>query len=785
MAADHDTFASPYDDEPNGADDRPPAPEKAPDLNGTSDKGPTRDHRPPASRPHGGFDAQEPRPQGEWALWTGIGAGIVWAAGAAAFLFGFYGGGAGVELPFHQTAGLLFVALGPLVAFGIMGVLARELIRFASTARRLERSARRLAVPTAAVGREARTLSDTMIAEIDRLNRSAEGALARLMAMEDVLQAHANSLSDAAGGVQGEVDAMVERLRNESAMVTGVSDTLAEHAAKITETLAEQAESVSHAVQTATRNAESGKALLDSGAERLVEAGASAQKASEKSALAVGEQLRDMEALVKVLDDRADQLDAVAKAHEDNLKVAQRTASELALAADAGVGEMRGAAETALEQARKLMDVIHEEVRRAASAGEDEIERVRSAVKEARSAAGDAFDGLGDGATAQIEGRVNSVERTLDAIDKRLADLPRAAELRARELHDAFEGELRELRASGAARAAQDPNAPSEFRNEPPLRDPREEHAARANGRPRRGSGGLPDEFASPHREEDEPRPLPRDPRLRAARRAPNGDNGFDEDGYDDGFVEEPGGRSMRRETFRDDRREDPRERHRGEDRALPREPDDDGMTLRDARPGAVGRPPRDRRGGRDRDRDAGLERAPSRRARERDRLPPNEEERGFEPPADTGAPEGRDMAPGADEPNGWRWKDLLKTMDDGPDSDHPGSGVVVGLRRAGVDPSLALDPDMTARVARARRRAGAGEARALLLDSASTDVRRTQAALAADPKLRQRAEVFLEEHGRAVRRAVDQNDTGALSSLLDSDAGRAFLLVDAALADG
>jgi hypothetical protein len=126
-----------------------------------------------------------------------------------------------------------------------------------------------------------------------------------------------------------------------------------------------------------------------------------------------------------------------------------------------------------------------------------------------------------------------------------------------------------------------------------------------------------------------------------------------------------------------------------------------------------------------------------------------------------------------------------LKNIDENPSAMLAGEAVVNGLRRAGVDPARALDPDMTARVARARRRSGSGEARALVLDGALNDVRRTSAALAADPTLRGRAEEFVGEHARLVRRAIDENDAGLLSSLLDSDMGRAYLLLDAALTDG
>jgi len=62
--------------------------------------------------------------------------------------------------------------------------------------------------------------------------------------------------------------------------------------------------------------------------------------------------------------------------------------------------------------------------------------------------------------------------------------------------------------------------------------------------------------------------------------------------------------------------------------------------------------------------------------------------------------------------------------------------------------------------------------------------VRRTAAALAADPSLRDRAEDFVDETSRLVRRAIDENDAGSLSALLDSDSGRAYLLLDAAMSD-
>lgn len=523
------------------------------------------DHPPPhlhgarlSGRAHRDPPPPADEPGGDGLLIAGIAMAILWVGGAAAFLAGYFGVDQVLALEPAQLLGLGAAVVVPALALIVIGGAAKAVARFATTAAQLEWAARRLASPAERAGDEATRLADAILDQIDRLNRAAEGSLARLGAMEEVLRHHAESVNAASGDAKKEIDDIIETLRRERAAITALSDSLTTEARKISETIDRQAEMVASSADIAASHANEGKQLLDRSAERLSAAASSAQQSGEKAAFAISEQLRDMEALVKVLDDRASALDRVAVAHEANLKAAQEIAQELSMAADTGSAAMRDAVDAALQQARSLAQSVESETREAAQRGMAELEKMRQASTAARLSAA---------------GRLTDASASDDA----------APALRR----------LAEAEETGGAKTA--------------------------------GNGA---------------------------------------------------------------------------------------------------------------------------------------------------------------DPEGLRWKDVLANMDETPAGARDADIVVTALKVAGVDVNKALGRDMTARVARARRRAGGGEARALVIDGALDHVRRTAAALAADPKLRQAADAFMRDHARQVTSAVDQNDPARLARLIDSETGRAFLLVDAALAD-
>ena len=647
--------------------------------------------------------------------------------------------------------------IGPAIAFTLLGYAGREMARFAATSRRLEFATLQLVAPVDTAKAEAATLTDAISRQIDLLNRAAEGSLARLAAMEEVLRHHADSVQAASTDARKEVDILIENLSRERVAIGDLADGLRSAASGVSDTIDQQAQLIDQASEAAATQAEESRAILEKSADKLAAAGGATQQAGERVAVAIGEQLRDLESLVTTLDNRGSQLEEVASIHSESVKIAQNTSQELALAAEAGSEAMRKSVDAAIDQARRFSAVIDEETRRASEVGASEVDRVRRAAQSARDASGDAGRVLETNVQALVdrveelnamsvntatrtneafESRIKSVERAIAEVDERIAELPRTAEAHSRQLMRALQDGLRELdQVAGRVSANNHQQAAYlEQRNQvaerpqaaPPARrrpDPRGPAPAQAAPAPRRNDGyGEP---RAPRGGRGEPMDDPYDLRLGDERVGSYDAPPKDLRGFDDGLVY------------------------------------DDAPELDDRAP--------PQRGG-------------NGRARERDRRGGARPE--VEPPQRGGR-----GAPPDDPESSWRWKDLLNKMDDEPavapvDDSRTGDSVVEGLRRAGVDPHRAFDPDMTSRIARARRRAGVGEARALVLDGALNDVRRTAAALAADATLRQRAEEFLDDHARNVRHAIDANDATHLGALLDSEIGRAYLLVDAALAD-
>jgi len=641
---------------------------------------------------------QETRTPGNWILIAGIAVGVIWAAGVSAFLVGYGGGGGLGQTEPDRLAGLAFIALAPAFAFSLLGWAGREILRFARTARLLDYSARRLSAPVANVKADARSVADAIAEQVERLNRDTEGALARLAAMEEVLRHHAQSVQAASGETRNQVDGLIEDLRRERGAIGDLSEHLRLEAAKISDTIDKQSEVVTTASNLAASQAEEGRALLDTSAAAMTGAAGAAQKAAERAALAIDEQLRDMQALVTALEERGGRLEEVARIHSENVKIVQQTTHDLNMAADAGSDAMKATSETAIEQARRLAEIIETETDRAVQRGMEEIERMRLSAQAAREAAESAGLALEANADAVIE--------------------------RVRAANAVTLGDDRAFRRAEAKRAESQRTDASRIE--------------RGRVEPRR---------AAPRHVEDDwldDTPPDQPTEYRAGQRDHVSYDDLDSDANHAAPTPEPSRRSARYSVPPPSRLFD------NNDNAAPRADRNDGPPARD-------------RGDAGRNGHA-----------EYDDL--DEPAHAYEQPQD------RDHE--GDDDGEWRWRDLLKNIDETPTGALAGEAVVSGLRRAGIEPGRALDPDMTARVARARRRAGVGEARALVVDGALNDVRRTAAALAADPSLRDRAEDFVDETSRLVRRAIDENDAGSLSALLDSDSGRAYLLLDAAMSD-
>jgi hypothetical protein len=139
-----------------------------------------------------------------------------------------------------------------------------------------------------------------------------------------------------------------------------------------------------------------------------------------------------------------------------------------------------------------------------------------------------------------------------------------------------------------------------------------------------------------------------------------------------------------------------------------------------------------------------------------------------------------------AGEPGAWSWKDLLSTID-GDDSDAEGLAerLLGEIEAMGIDPTALLPRNRLDELAAAVQTRDYGGAREVVRRLAPAAIRRLVRRLFSDAALRGQAERYLRRFTGMLDEAAERDRGGMLvSSLLSSDAGRAWLLLDAAHGD-
>jgi hypothetical protein len=133
-----------------------------------------------------------------------------------------------------------------------------------------------------------------------------------------------------------------------------------------------------------------------------------------------------------------------------------------------------------------------------------------------------------------------------------------------------------------------------------------------------------------------------------------------------------------------------------------------------------------------------------------------------------------------------WTWKELLSSMDEAPPSDESLASVLIGeIESMGVDAAALLTRariDEIAAAFEAGDLAGAGEVVRRLAPAA---IRRLSRRMVSDRRMRAQAERYIRRYQGLLDKALERGDSAtAITTLLGSDQGRAWLLFDVAFGD-
>jgi len=171
---------------------------------------------------------------------------------------------------------------------------------------------------------------------------------------------------------------------------------------------------------------------------------------------------------------------------------------------------------------------------------------------------------------------------------------------------------------------------------------------------------------------------------------------------------------------------------------------------------------------------------------RPRLRLTPTATDEEFRSVFDTAGGRGGPAAPeGADGQN-WSWRSLLSGIENSSPGDAAlGEKLAAEISAMGIDPHALLPRGRIDEIAAAIQTRDSSGAREVVKRLAPAAIRRLVRRLFSDATLRANAERFLKRYAGMIEEAGGQDREGFLvAALLSSDAGRAYLLLDAATGD-
>ncbi|MCF8504735.1 MAG: polar localization protein TipN, partial [Caulobacter sp.] len=134
----------------------------------------------------------------------------------------------------------------------------------------------------------------------------------------------------------------------------------------------------------------------------------------------------------------------------------------------------------------------------------------------------------------------------------------------------------------------------------------------------------------------------------------------------------------------------------------------------------------------------------------------------------------------------GWSWKDLLTSIDsDESDPESLADRMAAEIAAMGIDPAALLPRNRIDEIAAAVQTRDTEGAREVIRRLAPAAIRRLVRRLFSDAAMRGQTERFLQRFGGMLEEAAERDRSGLLAgTLLASEGGRAYLLLDAAVGD-
>ncbi len=781
---------------------QPPAPVVEPEHNSAPARAETRTATAEVRRPTEAFDLpdrSERGPMPAFLFWTfAVAAAALWALAPIAFALGYARDVPALKVEGFALAVFAGLAIGPALLTLLGAYLLRQAQGVSAELRRTRTLTDRLVTPAVLAAAGASGAVEAIRAQIDGATLAADEARERILSLRQSLAEETAKLADAAADSARMANQLAQGLGHERQALETLSLTLDTRSTAVVDAIGSQARMVAEASDLAETQLREAEAALAARAADLAAAAAEASDAARVGAEDISRQIARLETAGQGL---GDQMSSVEKnlaqqraalvaasqslrseqedfAAETETRTAQLTefvsytrvsATELSDVAAMGAEVLRGLISAVAEQFRDMAenakaerDSLVEETNKVLTAISDAAAGQREGLEIELKQAMEALAASALKASEGVDARVESARGRVDQLNEIAFAAGQKAdtvfEARMEEARDLIEQSAQMVEQAGARTAQKLADAVVTARGTlGELEAMLDEVGQRTAEMPAEAMQKAVEVRASIEKGIEE--------LMAAARRTAEETAAIDQAFQD----------RVRRNY---DALSEAAAAMGGPAPARPPQP-----SMTRAKAAAVAPPPAASPSMSEMDDDL-LADEPGQRPRLR--LTPTATDDEFRSVFDTAGGRGGPAAPEGPDGQNWSWRSLLSGIENSSPGDAAmGEKLAAEISAMGIDPHALLPRGRIDEIAAAIQTRDSSGAREVVKRLAPAAIRRLVRRLFSDATLRANAERFLKRYAGMIEEAGGQDREGFLvAALLSSDAGRAYLLLDAATGD-
>jgi hypothetical protein len=401
---------------------------------------PARRPEPPAEA---GDDEAEFTPPSPWPIYiTALAVSVLWGFAPLAFAVGYRKAVAPLQNDTFALAVFAMLSIGPAVFVWGAAYMIRQAQKLAYEAKRAKAMADDMLSPALSAAARSGQVVQGVRDEIVRAGAAAEEARETLLALRDALAIETEKLAEATAQSVRTAQELAGTLGRERSEMGELSQTLDAQAAKVVDTIAQQARMVSDAAELADTQLREAEAQLSA---RAADLAAAAGEASDAARTAGEDLVRHIARLESAGVGVSEQVRAVEAGLSE-----QRTA--LTTLAAALKDDHEGFAKEAEAHAATLGEFI-DQTRLSAMEMSDRAAKGGEALKELMAEAAAQFHGLAETARAERDEFGQSTVQSLEAVTGAAAEQRRQLEAQTRAAIEALAHAAEETREAAAAHA--------------------------------------------------------------------------------------------------------------------------------------------------------------------------------------------------------------------------------------------------------------------------------------------------------------------------------------------